>query len=209
MGLTNCAFTTGYVEEMPYEDGSFDVVLMEDVLEHVSEPRRALLECVRVLRGNGILIARFPSIRMLHAHHFDRAISLPGLHYLLPFRTWAAGLNHYLLHYHRGPPFEPFGKVRATPFHRGVTNNLNGLRLASFRALVAETPLHVRHLGLVPVARGRFRGRLAPLYPVYALLWRLPVVREILSRAILFIGEKPHSIGAQGESVRAEYGAGA
>lgn len=38
-------------EKLPYADGSFDVVLSHEVIEHVSDDRQALGEAVRVLRS--------------------------------------------------------------------------------------------------------------------------------------------------------------
>jgi len=41
---------TASAEDLPYPDGTFDVVLSHEVIEHVADDRRALAEAVRVLR---------------------------------------------------------------------------------------------------------------------------------------------------------------
>ena len=38
-------------EALPYRDGSFDVVLSHEVIEHVADDRQAIVEAVRVLRS--------------------------------------------------------------------------------------------------------------------------------------------------------------
>jgi SAM-dependent methyltransferase len=38
-------------EELPYPSGSFDVVLLHEVIEHVTDDQQAIVEAVRVLRG--------------------------------------------------------------------------------------------------------------------------------------------------------------
>ena len=43
----------GSAEELPYHDGTFDVVLSHEVIEHVRDDRQALAEAVRVLRDPG------------------------------------------------------------------------------------------------------------------------------------------------------------
>jgi SAM-dependent methyltransferase len=40
-------------EDLPYPSGAFDVVLLHEVIEHVTDDRRAIAEAVRVLRGPG------------------------------------------------------------------------------------------------------------------------------------------------------------
>ena len=41
------------MQNLPYADGSFDLVLHSDTLEHVSDPLLGLSECHRVLRPGG------------------------------------------------------------------------------------------------------------------------------------------------------------
>jgi SAM-dependent methyltransferase len=46
----------GSIEQIPAEDGVFDLVLARDVLEHIEELVPALTECARVLRPNGLMV---------------------------------------------------------------------------------------------------------------------------------------------------------
>jgi SAM-dependent methyltransferase len=188
IGLTNCRFVTGHAESLPFIDRQFDIVLSDDVLEHVSDPERALMECWRVLRSPGIVIARFPSIRMLFAHHFDRALSLPGLHYLMPMETWAAGFNGYLVSREDRTFFEPFSEVRRTKFHEGVTCDLNGIDQKQFVAIANTSPFKVRALEMSTYRVSNRFGRHADR--AYRALRRIPALREPLSRSLIFVGEK-------------------
>ncbi|MBN1271859.1 MAG: class I SAM-dependent methyltransferase [Candidatus Aminicenantes bacterium] len=52
---------TGTLEEAGFEDNSFDVVTMWDVLEHVTDPQATLQEVARVLRIGGILVMSLPN----------------------------------------------------------------------------------------------------------------------------------------------------
>jgi 2-polyprenyl-6-hydroxyphenyl methylase/3-demethylubiquinone-9 3-methyltransferase len=47
-------YTVGVGEELPFEDGSFDVAYCCDVLEHVNDLQRVLSETARVLKPGGI-----------------------------------------------------------------------------------------------------------------------------------------------------------
>lgn len=50
------------MQQMPYENDSFDVVVHSDTLEHVPDPKRALSECLRALRPGGVLCFTVPII---------------------------------------------------------------------------------------------------------------------------------------------------
>jgi ubiquinone/menaquinone biosynthesis C-methylase UbiE len=59
-GIGNVRFDEGSVYELPYADASFDVGVAHFVIEHVSEPVRALREMRRVLRPGGIAAIKDP-----------------------------------------------------------------------------------------------------------------------------------------------------
>ena len=48
-------------EPLAFEDGSFDVVVIGEVLEHIREPQRLLDEARRVLRPGGMLVGSTPN----------------------------------------------------------------------------------------------------------------------------------------------------
>jgi 2-polyprenyl-3-methyl-5-hydroxy-6-metoxy-1,4-benzoquinol methylase len=189
-----CVFLTGEAEQLQFPDDSFDVAILDDVFEHVRSPEAVLAQCLRVLRPGGLLILRFPSIRMLWAHHLDRVFTYPALHYLLPFRTWAAGLNQKLLDGSADAGFEPFDEVVQTSFHtplgRPVTRNLNGQAYVDFERLVARSNFETVRLEIVPMGFGSsLRSRAARR--AHDRLQRLPGMREALGVTIAFVGRKP------------------
>jgi len=47
----------------PVADGAFDACVLDNVLEHVDDPRRTLDECYRITRDGGGLIVAVPGIR--------------------------------------------------------------------------------------------------------------------------------------------------
>lgn len=51
--LPQCRFVTASVYELPFEAGSFDHLLVRDVIHHLEEPERFIDECVRVLSPRG------------------------------------------------------------------------------------------------------------------------------------------------------------
>ncbi|MDL2121998.1 MAG: class I SAM-dependent methyltransferase [Deltaproteobacteria bacterium] len=61
----------GYIEQMPFDDSSFDFVVASEVLEHLDEEQRykGLKEVVRVLDKNGWLIGTVPFFEKLHLNY--------------------------------------------------------------------------------------------------------------------------------------------
>jgi SAM-dependent methyltransferase len=61
-------------DALPVADGSFDLVLCTQVLEHVPEPDRVLAECFRILAPDGILALTVPLLYELHElpHDYHR-----------------------------------------------------------------------------------------------------------------------------------------
>jgi SAM-dependent methyltransferase len=70
--------------DLPLPDGSVDVVLLTQVLEHVPDPARVLVELARVLTPGGTLYLTAPLVWELHElpHDYFR-YTAPGLTYLL------------------------------------------------------------------------------------------------------------------------------
>lgn len=48
-------------ERLPFPDGTFDVVLLHEVIEHVTDDRKTLVEAIRVLRGGGHAVIFCPN----------------------------------------------------------------------------------------------------------------------------------------------------
>lgn len=53
--------------DLPFQDGSVDMIIFKNVLEHVKGPMRALEEIRRVLKKDGILYVKIPFLQPFHA----------------------------------------------------------------------------------------------------------------------------------------------
>jgi SAM-dependent methyltransferase len=51
---------------LPFRDGSFDVVITQETLEHVSDPFKAMSEIARVLKRGGALYCQLPFVIGFH-----------------------------------------------------------------------------------------------------------------------------------------------
>jgi SAM-dependent methyltransferase len=56
---------TASAQELPYEDGSFNVVIIKHIVEHLPDPAKAIREIGRITEKNGILILATPNLGSL------------------------------------------------------------------------------------------------------------------------------------------------
>lgn len=57
--------------DLPFQDGSFDGVIIQAVLEHVVDPHRCCAEIHRVLKPQGVVYAETPFIQQVHNSPYD------------------------------------------------------------------------------------------------------------------------------------------
>jgi len=58
---TGCEVFCGKLEDAPFADGSFDVITMWDLLEHLPDPLQGLEKARRLLKPNGLLLVNTPN----------------------------------------------------------------------------------------------------------------------------------------------------
>lgn len=59
----------GSVLELPFEENSFDLVCAFDVIEHVENDKKAILEIMRVCKEKGKICITVPAFQSLWSHH--------------------------------------------------------------------------------------------------------------------------------------------
>ncbi len=57
----NCQFVVGDVEKLPFEDGSFDAVMLSGLLHHLPDPSKCVAEVWRILKPGGRFTAFDPN----------------------------------------------------------------------------------------------------------------------------------------------------
>jgi SAM-dependent methyltransferase/uncharacterized protein YbaR (Trm112 family) len=57
--------------DLPFQDGTFDAVVAQAVLEHVADPYRCVAEIHRVLKPDGIVHAETPFLQSMHMQPYD------------------------------------------------------------------------------------------------------------------------------------------
>jgi ubiquinone/menaquinone biosynthesis C-methylase UbiE len=74
-------------EELPFENNFFDIVFFHEVLEHVRDDRKAILEACRVLKPGGHIIIFAPN-RLYFFETHGIYIGKKYIYRLIPFINW-------------------------------------------------------------------------------------------------------------------------
>jgi 2-polyprenyl-3-methyl-5-hydroxy-6-metoxy-1,4-benzoquinol methylase len=148
-------FRTGYAETLPYPGDTFDLVILDNVLEHVEDREKTVREIRRVLRPGGLFYVVTPKPFAFASLWSDPHYQMAGL-VLLP-RRWQVWYFEVV----RGGGRGNYG-VGRIPTRSGVRRLLerNG-----FTPLVSPREIWIRYLrsriSRPGEVRGAWKGRLA------------------------------------------------
>ncbi len=80
-------FVAGDASNMPFENETFDTIIMNDAMEHVDRPEMVLEECYRILKKDGKLYLNFPPYNHPFGAHLSDAIGIPWVHVFFNEKT--------------------------------------------------------------------------------------------------------------------------
>ena len=97
------SFALAFGEHLPFPAGTFDFIIATDVLEHVADPMRVLLEAERVLKPGGIVVMDSPN--RFDAFTPDGHVQLRFVGYLPealrePYVQWRIGASWRMRNVH-------------------------------------------------------------------------------------------------------------
>lgn len=157
-------FLCGDARTIPFHDQTFDIILLKDSMEHVSNPARVLLECRRILTPGGYVFITFGPLWLSpYGAHLRRITPIPWVHLLFPEKTLMAVRSNY---YEDG----------ATRFEE-VSGGLNRMTLRKFFGVINDSGLKPTKIELYPVKK------MVPLTFI-------PGLRELFTNKVVCILQK-------------------
>ena len=144
-------FIAADARHLPFEDDSFDTIIMNDTFEHLAAPEAVLGECRRVLAPSGRIFINFPPYYHPHGAHLTDAIGIPWVHVLFSEKTLVRA-------YRRLVSDLPDGEERLAlrlgedPESEGLAY-LNAMTAGRFRRIIAASDMRILHYREYPLRR--------------------------------------------------------
>lgn len=133
-GLPNIEFKTANLTNLPFESNKFDIIFLDDVVEHV---QRSLLvdvfkECKRLIKPNGKICLEFPPWSSAFAAHLYDYIHIPWSHLIFSTETLSTVTGKLQRH-------ENFGTVSYIKNFQ----DLNHITIKEFEKIIKEVDYKV------------------------------------------------------------------
>ena len=160
LGLKGFEFVYADASEMPFQDGSFDTVIMNDAMEHVSKPLEVLNEVYRVLKPNGKLYINFPPYNHPFGAHLSDAIGIPWVHLFFGDNTLIKGYKELVKDLPDGTDRIDF-RIGIDANGKEYFSYINKMSSKRFKSILKQTNFECDYYKEVPL-----RGFMAPLSKV-------------------------------------------
>lgn len=102
------------LQQTTFPDDHFDLIITEDVLEHVPDPKRAFAEIRRILKPSGMHISTIPV-------NWSRDITVPRA------RIINGQIEHLMEPEYHGDPFRPEGVLAFTDYGHDIVSAYCGI----------------------------------------------------------------------------------
>jgi len=172
----NIDFIVADAEEMPFQNASFDMCVMNDVFEHLSKPEVVLQEVNRVLKPHGKVFINSPPYFHPYGAHLTDLIGIPYVHLLFP--------ESVLINAYKKLALETKSAEKRINLRFGVVENreqityINKMTITRFEEILRN--------------QDRFKTilyKLIPLKHQVGFLLKTPL-REFFTEMLVYAGEK-------------------
>ena len=170
-------FILGDATNLPFEDASFDTIIMNDFMEHVSKPEAAICEALRILKPGGRIYTNFPPYNHPFGAHLSDAISMPWVHLFFSEETMINVYKELVLPLPDGKDRISF-RFSTDESGKEYISYINKMSIKRFNKILEK-------LNITPAYYN-----LTPLRSCFAPLAKIPCFKETLNKMVTCVIEK-------------------
>ncbi len=170
-------FVVGSAFALPFPDSSVDTIIMNDFMEHVSDPEQVLLEACRLISPDGYICVNFPPYYHPYGAHLSDRINMPWVHMFFGEKALIDAYRE-LLEGTTDAKERLDLRISKDSNGREYFSYINHMTLKKFRSILRET-------GIVPCYY-----REIPLRPWLSLPAKLPLVKEMFVKMAVCVIRK-------------------
>ncbi|MBE6936286.1 MAG: class I SAM-dependent methyltransferase [Ruminococcaceae bacterium] len=170
-------FVSASALSLPFPDGSFDTIIMNDFMEHVSDPEGVLQESLRLLAPGGRIFINFPPYYHPYGAHLSDVINMPWVHMFFTERMLVEAYRDLV----RGLPDEKERlELRLSKNERGEEyfGYINHMTLKRFKKILAKLEILPEYYAEVPLRK------------VTRVLAKLPLTDEMFVKMAVCVIKK-------------------
>ena len=170
-------FVCASADALPYADNSFDTVIMNDAMEHVSDPVSVLDEVMRVIKPEGKIYINFPPYYHPFGAHLSDAINMPWVHFFFSEKACISAYRDLVSKY---PDAADRLKFRFSTDEKGreFISYINKMTISRFKKIIKKkniAPLYYKE---------------APLRKFLSPFAKLPLLKELCVKMVVCVISK-------------------
>ena len=168
-------FVCADAAQLPFEDASIDTVIMNDALEHLPQPEKALREALRVLKPQGRAYINFPPYYHPFGAHLSDAVGIPWVHVLFGDDTLIKVYKDAVKDF---PDAQERIDFRISKNGKEYFSYINKLTVRRAKRIVSNLPQKpIYHCEV-------------PLRPFLKIFAKLPILKELFVKMVVYVFEK-------------------
>jgi len=167
-------FVCASADRLPYPDNTFDTIIMNDAMEHVSDPEAVLKELRRVILPTGRIYINFPPYYHPYGAHLSDGINMPWVHCFFSEKSCIAAYKQLISD---KPDAKERIKFRFSTDEKGHEriSYINRMTIARFKKIMHE-------LDIVPEYYNEI-----PLRPFFKPFAKIPKIKESIVKMVVCV----------------------
>ena len=152
LNLSGFEFVCEDASNTSFDENTFDTVIMNDAMEHISKPEETLTEMYRILRPGGRLYVNFPPYNHPYGAHLSDAIGIPWVHLFFSDKTLIMAYKELVSIKPNKDELIEF-RISADECGNEYFSYINKMTLKRFKLITQRCPFHLNYHREVPLRK--------------------------------------------------------